>query len=222
MAEGEGGDHQSWHDLVADAEEDGGVEHVVRQADRRSHGDGVAREQRQLHAGLSLGDAVAHRRHAAGDLRRAAGLLRRLLDEVGEAAIGLVRRQHVVIGGDDAEIGRLVAGELGLVADGTGGKAVRQVGAGELAAADPRLGRLADVVEVLLAGRLAAPGDAFGDLADAGMDAHGRTPEGGRGGPWHGVSRTDLAARFESSMALPGACARSGPPGRPRGPAPPA
>ena len=78
MAEGQRRDHQPRHDLVADAEIDRGVEHVVRQADRGRHGDHVAREQRQLHAGLALGDAVAHGRHAAGDLRDAAGLARRL------------------------------------------------------------------------------------------------------------------------------------------------
>ena len=44
----------------------------------RRHGDHVAREQRQLHAGLALRDAVAHGGHAARDLRHAAGLARRL------------------------------------------------------------------------------------------------------------------------------------------------
>ena len=78
MAEGQRRDHQPRHDLVADAEIDGGIEHVVRQADRRRHGDHVARKQRQLHARLALGDAVAHGRHAAGHLRDAAGLARRL------------------------------------------------------------------------------------------------------------------------------------------------
>ena len=57
------------------------VEHVVRQGDRRRHRDHVAREQRQLHAGLALGDAVAHRRHAARELGDAAGLAHRLLDQ---------------------------------------------------------------------------------------------------------------------------------------------
>ncbi len=76
VAEGQRRDHQAGHDLVADAEIDGRVEHVVRQADAGRHRDRVAREQRQLHAGLPLRDAVAHRRHAARDLRRAAGLAR--------------------------------------------------------------------------------------------------------------------------------------------------
>jgi hypothetical protein len=44
--------------------------------------------------------------HAAGDLGRAADLARRLADHVGEALERLVGREHVVIGGDDADIGR--------------------------------------------------------------------------------------------------------------------
>ena len=89
MAEGQRADHQARHDLVADAEIDGRVEHVVRQRDRRRHGDHVAGEQRQLHARLALGDAVAHGRHAARHLRDAAGLARRLLDQGGIALEGL-------------------------------------------------------------------------------------------------------------------------------------
>ena len=65
-------DHQARHDLVADAQAQHAVEHVVRQRHRGRHRDHVAREQRQLHALGALGDAVAHRRHAAGDLRRGA------------------------------------------------------------------------------------------------------------------------------------------------------
>ncbi len=101
MAERKRADQEARHDLVADAEIDRRVEHVVRQRDRRRERDHVAGEERQLHARLALGDAVAHRRHAARDLRRAADRARRLLDEIGKAGERLMRRQHVVIGGDD-------------------------------------------------------------------------------------------------------------------------
>ena len=72
--------------------------------DGRRHGDHVAREQRQLHARLALGDAVAHGRHAAGHLGDAAGLARRLLMSCRIGLERLMRRQHVVVGGDDAEV----------------------------------------------------------------------------------------------------------------------
>ncbi len=54
MPEGQRPDQEARHDLVADAEKHGGVEHVVAQGDRRRHGDNVAAEQRQIHARLAL------------------------------------------------------------------------------------------------------------------------------------------------------------------------
>ena len=69
------------HDLVADAEQQRRVEDVVRERDRRAHRDRVAREQAHLHAGQALRDAVAHRRHAAGDLRGRAERVRRVADD---------------------------------------------------------------------------------------------------------------------------------------------
>ena len=73
VAEGQRADQQAGHDLVADAEHQRGVEHVVRERDRGRHRDHVAAEERELHAVAALGDAVAHRGHAAGDLGDAAG-----------------------------------------------------------------------------------------------------------------------------------------------------
>jgi hypothetical protein len=129
MAEAQGRDQQSRHDLVADAQVDRSIEHVVRQSDGRRHGDHVAGEQRQLHPRLALGDAVAHGRHAARHLRHAAGLARSLADQFGVGLERLVRRQHVIVGGDDAEIGHHVFGKVGLVVRPAGGKSVRKVAA---------------------------------------------------------------------------------------------
>jgi hypothetical protein len=66
----------------------------------------VSREQAQLHAGRALRDAVAHGRHAAGHLGRGAQAARLVLDQVGVMLQRLVRRQHVVVGVDDADVGR--------------------------------------------------------------------------------------------------------------------
>jgi hypothetical protein len=127
MAEGEGGNDETGHDLVADAEIDGGVEHVVRQADAGRHGDGVAGKQRKFHAGLALRHAIAHGGNRACHLRYAARFLGRIADDRGEGLIGLVRREHVVIGGDDAEIGNPVAGKDVLVGGGTDRKPMRKI-----------------------------------------------------------------------------------------------
>ncbi len=166
MAEGQRCDRQARHDLVADAEIDRRVEHVVRQADRGRHGDHVAREQRQFHAGLALGDAVAHRRHAARHLRDAAGFARRLLDQLRKGLEGLMRRQHVVVGGDDAEVGYPVAAERDLFRRAADGEAVGEIAAGKHRAVGGAARRLGDAVEIGLAPRLRALADAVGDGFD--------------------------------------------------------
>lgn len=136
VAEGEGGHHQPRHDLVADAEEQRAVEHIVRQADGGRHGDHVAAHQRQLHAVLPLRHPVAHRRHAAGHLAHGADRLQRLLQPLRVVFVRLVGRQHVIVSGDDGDIAAHHVFQRRLVIGLTGGEAVGQVAAGELRAVD--------------------------------------------------------------------------------------
>ena len=134
MAERERAHEQARHDLVADAERKGRVEHAVGQRHRGRQRDHVAAEQRQFHAGLALRDAVAHGGRAAGELRHGADLVRRLLDQRRIVAVRLMRRQHVVVGRDDPDIGRAIGRQRLLVVAVARGKAVRQVAAGQMRA----------------------------------------------------------------------------------------
>src|SRR4029079_13462095 len=99
-------------------------------------------------------------------LRRAATLApparraRGRADDFREALIGLMRRQHVVIGGDDAEIGLGVAGERYLVGHAAGGEAMGEVAAGEAAPPCPPVLRRFDSIEVAEAAVLASADDA--------------------------------------------------------------
>ncbi len=167
MAERQRADQQARHDLVADAEIDGGVEHLVRQRDRGRKRDHVAREQGELHARLALRDAVAHGGHAARDLRRAARRARRALDDLGEALVGLMGRQHVVVGGDDREVRRVAALQRFLVVGAAGGKTVGEIGAAEFFSGRPRIYGLGDAIEIAAARVAAALDEALGDFADA-------------------------------------------------------
>jgi hypothetical protein len=67
VAEAQRADQQARHDLVADAEQGGGLEHAVAQRNRGRERDRVAAEQRQVHAGLALASPrrtlPARRRH---------------------------------------------------------------------------------------------------------------------------------------------------------------
>jgi hypothetical protein len=110
------------------------VEHVVRQAYAGCHGDQVAGKQRQLHPRLALGDAVAHGRHAAGNLRDATGFRCRRADNSRIGLERLMGRKHVVIRRDDPEIGHAVARKSLLLGGGTDGEAMGQIGASKHAA----------------------------------------------------------------------------------------
>jgi hypothetical protein len=123
-----------------------------------------------------LGDAVAHGRYAAGDLRCGADGIGGLLDEVGIGRIRLMGAQHVVIGRNDAEVQRLGAGELGLVGWGAGGKTVGEVAAGQRRAVDAFLPLRLEAIEIIPA-RLGTPSrDAVGDVLNGLADRHVQTP----------------------------------------------
>ena len=171
MTEAQGADQQAGHDLVADAEQRRGLEHAVAEGDGGRKRDGVAAEQRELHAALALGHAVAHRRHPARDLRRRPDLAREQLDLLGVAAIGLMRREHVVVGGDDADIHRPAVADRELVLAGSG-KAMREVSAGQGRAVDARVALARDQIEIGLARGARSFGDALRDRLDVGVKSH--------------------------------------------------
>ncbi len=166
VAERQGPDQHARHDLVADTEVHGRVEHFVRQGHGRRQRDDVAAEQRQVHAVLALGDAVAHRGHAAGDLRDGAIFGGCALDLLGIGRVRLVRAEHVVVGGDDAEIGHL-ASRNGLLLDLRGRRhRMREVAARSVLPCRSPVRRLADALQVRGAFGPAALDDAPGYMLD--------------------------------------------------------
>ncbi|MCY1368134.1 hypothetical protein D9M69_551000 [compost metagenome] len=97
MAEAQRAHHQARHDLVADAEQQRAVEHVVGQRHGSGQRDHFAARQAQLHARLALGHAIAHGRRATGELTDGADFAQGFLDQFGEDFVRLVCREHVVI-----------------------------------------------------------------------------------------------------------------------------
>ncbi|MNS72244.1 hypothetical protein D3C72_1056460 [compost metagenome] len=173
VAERQRAHHQPRHDLVADAQVQRRIEHLVRQRHRRRQRDHVAREQRQVHAVLALRDAVAHRGRAAGELRGAAGFERGLLEPLRESRQRLVRRQHVVVGRDDRQVGPLVGLQPDLRGVRHGSHRMGQVGTGKLRAFDLLPGHGVGAVKVRLARGGAAGDDAGGDPLEHWMTWHG-------------------------------------------------
>ena len=91
VAKGRGGNDQPRHDLVANTKINRTVKGVVRQRHTGGQRDDVARKQRQLHARLPLGHAVAHGGYAPRNLCGAAVGQCGLLDQIGEPLERLVR-----------------------------------------------------------------------------------------------------------------------------------
>ncbi len=173
MAEGRRRHDQAGHDLVADAHVEGRVEGVVAQRDRRRHCDHVTREERQVHPRLALRDAVAHRGHAARDLRRGADFAQRGFDRLREGLERLVRREHVVIGRHDAHVGGAIACQRVLVL------AHGRIGVGLIAAAEMRacgacIGSRLHPGKIVAARAFGAGADSVGHTGDCGIEGHRR------------------------------------------------
>ena len=86
-----------------------------------------------------------------------------------------MRRQHVVVGGDDADIGHDVGAQRRLVVNAAGGEAMREIGAAERAAARSGAPHRVHPRKIGRAGRAAALDDARRHVGDDLMN--------------HGVSR---------------------------------
>ena len=171
MTEAQRADQQTRHDLVAHAQQQRRVEHLVRQRHRGGQRDGVAREQRQLHAGTALGDTVAHRRHAACDLGTAACVARGHADQRWVVLHRLMRRQHVVVRSDDADVAARARLQHRLVA-ARRGECVGEVAAAQLTARGRIDTRGVDARQILFAAAAAAFGDACGHAFNDGMKTH--------------------------------------------------
>jgi hypothetical protein len=70
-------------------------------------------------------------------------------DERGIGFIRLVGRQHVVVGGDDANVGRALHHHFEFVLPRQGGKGMCHIGASHAVAATGALGCLVDPLEIV-------------------------------------------------------------------------
>ena len=147
------------------------VEHAVAERNRGRHRDHIAAEQRQVHAWLALGHAVAHRRNAAGDLRGRADFARENLHLLGITAVRLMRRQHVVVGSYDPDVRPGEMTDRRLIFAG-GCKAVCEIAATEARTADPPLLLLGHQFEITTPSRLRPFDDPVGDTSDGGIESH--------------------------------------------------
>ena len=83
-----------------------------------------------------------------------------------------MRRQHVVIGGDDADIDGRVAGQRRLVFMAAGRETVGQISTGKRIAMWPLGGLRLDALQIVLPRRLAAIDNAFRHFGDCLLHVH--------------------------------------------------
>ena len=165
---------QTGHDLVAHAEHERGIKHLVRQGHGGGQGDDVAREQREFHARFTLGDTVAHGGHTASHLGTRAHAPSRRAQQLGVMFKRLVCREHVVISGDDAHVGGAFGVDFEFVAGAQGCGGVRHVGATQASTLCACCALSGDRLQVLRALVAAAFHNALGDGFKGGVQGvHG-------------------------------------------------
>ena len=162
---------QPRHYLVADAQAQGGIEHVVGQGNGRAHGDHVTADQRQLHARLALGDAIAHGRDTTGHLTGGTEGAQSFADLRGEGLIGLVRGEHVVIGRHHADVHLVQHPQTVLVRRRTAGHAMGEVAAGQVAAPARTGRRRGHLLQIGRPGVSTAFNQPLGNLDNSGVHA---------------------------------------------------
>ena len=183
MAKVQSANEQAWHDLVAHPQHQSGIKHIMAERDGGGHGDHITGEQAQLHAGCALRHAIAHGGHTTRHLGGRAQLAGFVLDQVRVVLQRCMRRQHVVVGIDDPDIGRSRCQHLDLVQSRGpvlvccrhGGKGMGHIGAAQALGTRVPVGGRIDLLQISLAARAAALGDAGGDGDQSGVECHGAT-----------------------------------------------
>ena len=171
---------QAGNNFVAHTQHQRAIEHIMAQRNGGGHGDGIAGEQAEFHAGVTLRNAVAHRRHAACHLGAGAMAAGLVFDQVGVMLQRRVRRQHVVEGVDDANMRRTRT--LPLHHDANGVQAAGAALVGRVHGRES-MGHIG-ATHALRTGRSRRHGGKLGQISAAGGRAalHDALRDGGHGG----------------------------------------
>ncbi len=166
VAKRECANQQTGYNFVAHPQAQYAVEHIVGECHAGCHGDHITAEQRQLHAVATLGYTVAHGGDPARELGNRVGVTCGPFDDVRKINVGLVRRQHLVVSGDNTQVGGAVGGQQRLAFVIAGCHGVGDIAAGQPLAAHFLLARGVYLVQVALAAIAAPFMDTIGDRLD--------------------------------------------------------
>ncbi len=175
---------QARHDLVAHAQHECRIKHIVAQRNRSGHGNHITTEEAQFHARRALGHAIAHGRHATGYLGRGAQFAGLFLDDIRVVLQRRMGREHVVIGVDNANVRRTGRYNLNgaqptgflLVGIRHSCKSMGHVGAAQTLRARCSRCVAFKLRQISLAGGLTALGNALGHNQQCRMQTHEGKP----------------------------------------------
>ena len=137
------------HNFVAHAEAERRIKHVMGQRNRGRHRNHVSRKQRQIHARLSLSNPITHRGNSARDLCHRTQPFCRFLDQRWVALVRRVRAEHIVVRGDNRDIGHQFVRQAILVLTRASRHAVGQITARQMASRRTRLSGISHASKVL-------------------------------------------------------------------------
>ena len=173
MAKVQRSNEQPRHDLVAHAQQKRCIKRVVRQCHRCGHGNHVAAEETQLHAGCALGNAIAHGWHSACHLGCGAMAARFFFKQVRIVLHRRMGRQHVVVRGHDTDVGCVLGDDAQLVVLRQTCKGMRYVGAAHPLGAGRALRQDFQPFQVSATCWRAAFADALRDCSNSAMKGDG-------------------------------------------------
>ena len=144
------GSHQhTGHNFVAHTKAERRIKHVMGQRNCGRHGNHITRKQRQIHAGLPLSDPITHRGDTACDLSHRTQPFCCFLDERWIALVRRVRAEHIVVRGDNRDIGHQFICQAILVLARASRHAVGQITARQMASRWARLSSISHASKVL-------------------------------------------------------------------------
>ena len=148
----QGANQQARHNFVAHAEHQHTIKNVVAQGHGCGHGNHIAAKETELHACGALSHAVTHRRHAARHLGCCTQATRLSLDDVGVMLQRCMGGQQVVVGVNNAQVGRTLCDHTKFVLGWQGSKRMRHIGAAQPVGAGFALPGLRHSLQVSAAG----------------------------------------------------------------------
>ena len=166
MPERQRAQQQSGYNFIANPQHHGGIKHIVRKGYCRALGNNIAAHQAQVHPRVTLSHPITHSRNTTSKLRNTTDFFYCFFNRCRIGLVGLMRRQHIVVGRHNRDISFGHTTQIRLVFGPTGREAVRQVATRQHTTVRPLTAGPVYFCQVRFAGVFAALDYALGNFSD--------------------------------------------------------